>query len=79
MLPARAVPCCAVLCVTQVRMQSEGKKAAGEPKKYANAFKAYGIIARCERRQHVLFLCVLTHSAHTRALYHMFQHTCGRF
>jgi hypothetical protein len=27
-------------------MQSEGKKAPGEPKKYANAFKAYGIIAR---------------------------------
>jgi hypothetical protein len=30
----------------QVRMQSEGKKAPGQPKKYANAFKAYGIIAR---------------------------------
>jgi len=32
--------------LTQVRMQSEGKKAPGEPKKYANAFKAYGIIRR---------------------------------
>jgi hypothetical protein len=29
-----------------VRMQSEGKKAPGEAKKYPNAFKAYGIIAR---------------------------------
>ena len=32
----------------QVRMQSEGKKAPGQPKKYANAFKAYGIIKREE-------------------------------
>lgn len=29
-------------------MQSEGKKAPGQPKKYANAFKAYGIIRREE-------------------------------
>jgi len=28
-------------------MQSEGKLPPGAPKKYANAFKAYGIIARC--------------------------------
>lgn len=34
--------------LVKVRMQSEGKKAPGEPKKYANAFKAYGIIAREE-------------------------------
>jgi hypothetical protein len=32
---------------SQVRMQSAGKVAAGQPKKYPNAFKAYGIIARC--------------------------------
>lgn len=30
----------------QVRMQSEGKLPEGTPKKYPNAFKAYGIIAR---------------------------------
>jgi hypothetical protein len=40
--------CFVVCCPVQVRMQSEGKKAPGEPKKYANAFKAYGIIARWE-------------------------------
>jgi hypothetical protein len=43
-------------------MQSEGKKAPGEPKKYANAFKAYGIIARWED----LRICLVwnTHSIH---------------
>ena len=30
----------------QVRMQAEGKLAAGKMKKYPNAIKAYGIIAR---------------------------------
>lgn len=30
----------------QVRMQSEGKLPEGTPKKYPNAFRAYGIIAR---------------------------------
>jgi solute carrier family 25 uncoupling protein 8/9 len=32
--------------LVKVRMQSEGKLAPGVPKKYPNAFKAYGIIAR---------------------------------
>jgi hypothetical protein len=32
--------------LVQVRMQSEGKLKEGVPKKYPNAFKAYGIIAR---------------------------------
>lgn len=32
--------------MVQVRMQSEGKLPEGVPKKYPNAFKAYGIIAR---------------------------------
>ena len=31
----------------QVRMQAEGKLAEGKFKKYPNAVKAYGIIARC--------------------------------
>lgn len=44
----RDIACVVVRCPVQVRMQSEGKKAPGEPKKYANAFKAYGIIARWE-------------------------------
>lgn len=35
-------------------MQSEGKKAPGEPKKYANAFKAYGIIARWACSENVI-------------------------
>ena len=30
----------------QVRMQAEGKLAEGKAKKYPNATKAYGIIAR---------------------------------
>jgi solute carrier family 25 uncoupling protein 8/9 len=34
--------------LVKVRMQSEGKLPAGAPKKYPNAFKAYGIIAREE-------------------------------
>lgn len=32
---------------TQVRMQAEGKLKEGAQKKYPNAVKAYGIIARC--------------------------------
>jgi hypothetical protein len=32
--------------VLQVRMQSEGKLPPGAPKKYKNAFAAYGIILR---------------------------------
>lgn len=38
-----------LICETfmlQVRMQSEGKLPEGVPKKYPNAIKAYGIIAR---------------------------------
>lgn len=34
--------------LVKVRMQSEGKLPEGTPKKYPNAFKAYGIIAREE-------------------------------
>ena len=34
------------ICEVQVRMQSEGKLPEGTPKKYPNAFRAYGIIAR---------------------------------
>lgn len=48
--PASA--CCVLCCAArarallQVRMQSEGKKAPGEAKKYPNAVRAYGIILR---------------------------------
>eukprot|EP00891_Asterochloris_glomerata_P006680 jgi/Astpho2/6680/Aster-05032 len=34
--------------LVKVRMQSEGKRSPGQPKKYPNAFSAYGIIAREE-------------------------------
>ena len=39
--------CTATTLPSQVRMQSEGKLAAGVAKKYPSAFAAYGIIARC--------------------------------
>lgn len=33
-------------CLSQVRMQAEGKLPAGAPRKYPSAIAAYGIIAR---------------------------------
>jgi hypothetical protein len=45
--PTRCVLRPALAVHFQVRMQSEGKLPAGAPRKYASAFAAYGIIARC--------------------------------
>lgn len=47
LLTSRFVVLAVAAAASQVRMQSAGKVAAGQPKKYPNAFKAYGIIARC--------------------------------